>query len=88
MTGAQDAGPVQNLWHIVCPIRGKYALKHYGEVVATVLRPDAADSNRSQAHGFGDGPIISGGGWDTLSWFVRGETYDHMAEIARHVYGL
>lgn len=89
LTGAQYTGPVQHLWDVDCPTRGKYALKHYGEVVAMgVLRSDAADPARDQSRGFADGPAISGGDWGTVAAFLTGEWHDGMVEITRHVYGL
>lgn len=89
LTGAKYQGPVPHLWWVTCPTRGKYAFKHYGTVVTTgVLRPDAGDHLRDQSRGFGDGPSVSWGSWDSIAYFSGGEWYARMVEATKRVYGL
>jgi hypothetical protein len=88
-TGARYEGPVPHLWWVTCPARGKHAFKHSGEVVATgVLRPDAGDHTRDQSRGFGDGPSMSGGDWDSIAYFTTGSWHARMVETTKQVYGL
>jgi hypothetical protein len=81
--------PVQHLWQVDCPSRGKRALSNFGSVVAKgVLRADAADHLRDQSRGFADGPSVSGGGWDSLAAFMGGPWHARLVETTRRIYGL